>query len=226
MFNWYYVTPKILIIGASGQGRETAFYLMRMKKKNYNLEILGFIDDNPNLHNSIINNLPVLGGVEWLFNNNLDEIQVVIAIGSPKVKKKIVETIDELKLRFFNVIDPSSTIDSITTKLGRGLIIGPGSRVLTNTSIGDHVLINYNSVIGHDCKIHDFVNINPKVGIAGNVVVKDGASIGIGSNIIENTQIGEWSVVGAGAVVIKDVPDNVLVVGTPSYVKKHYSKIS
>jgi acetyltransferase EpsM len=44
----------------------------------------------------------------------------------------------------------------------------------------------------------------------------EGAQVGIGATIKQNITVGKWSVVGAGAVVIKDVPDNTVVVGNPA----------
>jgi UDP-2-acetamido-3-amino-2,3-dideoxy-glucuronate N-acetyltransferase len=49
-------------------------------------------------------------------------------------------------------------------------------------------------------------------------VIKKGASIGSGSTILSNVTIGENAIIGAGAVVTKDVPANVIVVGSPARV--------
>lgn len=47
-------------------------------------------------------------------------------------------------------------------------------------------------------------------------LIKKGASIGSGSTILANVTVGENAIVGAGAVVTKDVPANVIVVGSPA----------
>jgi acetyltransferase-like isoleucine patch superfamily enzyme len=46
----------------------------------------------------------------------------------------------------------------------------------------------------------------------------------MGSSVIEELVVGDGSVIAAGAVVIKDVPDRVLMTGIPAKVKKHYDK--
>lgn len=66
--------------------------------------------------------------------------------------------------------------------------------------------------------IEDFVHISPNAALAGNILVKKGAHIGIGANIIQGITIGENAVVGAGAVVLNDVPDQAVVVGSPARV--------
>jgi acetyltransferase EpsM len=50
--------------------------------------------------------------------------------------------------------------------------------------------------------------------------VEEGSHIGINACIKQNITVGKWSVVGAGAVVVKDVPDNVVVVGNPGRIIK------
>jgi UDP-perosamine 4-acetyltransferase len=44
------------------------------------------------------------------------------------------------------------------------------------------------------------------------------ATVGIGATIIDGITVGMNSFVGAGAVVVKDVPDNVVVAGVPAKV--------
>ena len=45
--------------------------------------------------------------------------------------------------------------------------------------------------------------------------------IGIGTTIIQGIKIGRNVTIGAGSVVIKDIPDNVMVVGNPAKILKN-----
>lgn len=47
-------------------------------------------------------------------------------------------------------------------------------------------------------------------------LVKRGASIGSGATILCGITIGEGALIGAGSMVIKDVPDHVVVAGNPA----------
>jgi acetyltransferase-like isoleucine patch superfamily enzyme len=49
-------------------------------------------------------------------------------------------------------------------------------------------------------------------------LVKYGASIGAGCVVLPGVTIGSWAMVGAGALVLRDVPDHALAVGTPATV--------
>jgi hypothetical protein len=48
------------------------------------------------------------------------------------------------------------------------------------------------------------------------VDIREGASIGANSTCIAPIVIGRWALVGAGSVVVKDVPDFAIVVGSPA----------
>ena len=76
--------------------------------------------------------------------------------------------------------------------------------------------MNTGAIIEHDCIIGDFANICPGVSMAGHTKIGRKSFLGIGSTIMDDITVGEESVVGAGAVVIRNVPDRVVVAGVPA----------
>jgi serine acetyltransferase len=50
--------------------------------------------------------------------------------------------------------------------------------------------------------------------VSGNVLIGQGALIGAASAVRENLKVGNNATVGLGATVVKDVADNITVVGT------------
>jgi acetyltransferase-like isoleucine patch superfamily enzyme len=109
---------------------------------------------------------------------------------------------------------------------------------------GKHTKIGKNVFINFDCTfldlggitIEDGVLIAPKVSLLSEghpidpdnrhalvpkaIHIKKNAWIGAGVTILQGVTIGENSVVAAGSVVSKDVPDNVIVGGTPAKIIK------
>jgi sugar O-acyltransferase (sialic acid O-acetyltransferase NeuD family) len=151
------------------------------------------------------------------FSNIPKDEKFFFALGSNLNRKKNVETFQS---EHFNLIHPSAII-SKNTEMGTGNAVMAGVVVNSSSKIGNHCIINTSASIDHDCEIGDYVHISPQVALAGNVKVAEGAQIGIGSSVKQNIAIGKWSVVGAGSVVIKDVPDNVVVVGNPARIIKN-----
>jgi len=212
------MTKKIIIIGASGLGKEV---LMTLHDYNTSkeFEILGFVDDNMNLWNKSIHDIPVLGGIDWILENAEKKIEYVIAIGVPKIRQKIVKKLENKKIKFISLIHPS-TIISKSSKIGKGCVIQPGVIIMPDVKIGDFVYVNINSCIGHDSIISDFVTVNPGVHINGNTKIEMLSDIGTGVAMKQNIKIGKNCVIGAGTVLISDVPDNSLFVGVPGKLKK------
>lgn len=205
----------MVIIGAGGFGREVLDIFEADNERHNAWEILGFVDDNPQMHGHTIREYPILGGVDWFLRSEANDVKAVIAVGDNKVRKKIAEKASGYGAKFCNIIHPS-TITTPHVKLGEGVIIAAGCIFTNNIRIENHVIINLDVTVGHDTVIEDFVNLNPGVHINGNNKVLEGAYIGSGAVTIQNVTVGRWSIIGAGAVVVQDAPDRVVAVGVPA----------
>jgi serine O-acetyltransferase len=92
--------------------------------------------------------------------------------------------------------------------LGLGLFIQHGfSTIIYANSIGENCWINQQVAIGYKDK-------NGKPTIGNNV------RIAAGAKVLGRVTIGDNAIVGANAVVVKDVPENCVVVGVPAYIVK------
>ena len=80
---------KIVIVGAGGFGREVKMLIDQINKNYDEYNFLGFYDDNIPI-GTIINRDKVLGSIDDLANVQ-DKTNVVIAIGTPDVKKRIIQ---------------------------------------------------------------------------------------------------------------------------------------
>ena len=78
---------KIYIVGAGGFGREVLWILDRINSHKPTWDFVGFIDDN--ISGSVTSEHPILGGCEY-FRTLAGEAWVVVAIGSPRVKKRLL----------------------------------------------------------------------------------------------------------------------------------------
>ncbi len=54
----------------------------------------------------------------------------------------------------------------------------------------------------------------------GGIVIEDGAWLGVGVTVLDGVTIGKGAVVGAGSVVMKDVPEDAVVMGVPACIVK------
>lgn len=210
---------KLYIVGAGGFGREVLWLARRMNEKESIWDIQGFIDDNPEIQNSEQDDYPVLGTTDYL-KNSQEEAWVVVAIGSAKVKKKVVEKISSYtNVHFATLIDPS-VIMSDRVQIGEGCIICAGTILTVDIKIGNHVIINLDCTVGHDDIIEDYVTVYPSVNISGNVIVGQESELGTGMQVIQGKSIKSNTIIGAGAVVVKDIVEAGTYMGAPAKMKR------
>lgn len=205
---------KIVIYGSGGFAREVVHLIEDINEQEETWEVLGYIDDNAENHGEVINDLPVLGGFDWI--KEQDSIAVAMGIGSPNAKKAIVKTLNELSnVTYPNLIHPSVKFSRFNT-IGKGNVICEGNILTTNIDIKDFVTINLNCTIGHDTLIGSYTTILPNASVSGNVVFEERVDFGTNATIIQGIKVGEGTIVGAGAVVVKDLPANCTAVGMPA----------
>lgn len=198
----------IVIIGAGGFGREVLEIIRDINKIKEEWTILGFVDDSPHFKDQVLNNYPVLGDSDWLLEYAKNkEIFAVIAIGDSSIREKLVLKIGSI-VQFANLIHPSAMITD-TVKMGVGNIITAGCIVSVNIEIGNHVIINLHSTIGHDCVLDDYCSIMPGVNVSGTVHLEKGVFLGTGVKILQNKTIGAKTIIGAGLTIHKNMPPNI-----------------
>lgn len=206
---------KIAIVGAGGFGREVKFIIDRINKVKPQFEISGFYDDNDSLP-SQIHGIPFLGSIDVLINST-EKMSVVLGIGIPLIKQKIVERLSSNNnLSYPNVIDPAAIMGHDNLKLGKGNVICAGVVATCDIEIGDFITLNLSCTVGHDTMIHNFASFMPSVNISGEVIIEKGVYVGTGAKIINQLTVGASTVVGAGAVVAKSLPANCTAVGIPA----------
>jgi UDP-2-acetamido-3-amino-2,3-dideoxy-glucuronate N-acetyltransferase len=123
-------------------------------------------------------------------------------------------------------------------RIGENCIVGRGAYIGTGVELGDNCKVQNYALVYEPAKLARGVFIGPAVVLTNDhfprainadgtpksaddwhpvgVDIREGASIGAGSTCIAPVVIGRWALVGAGSVVVKDVPDFALVVGSPA----------
>src|SRR5690348_7960340 len=211
----------VVIIGAGGTGREVCWIFEESNDVKPQWNLLGFVDDNRELHASQRCDLPVLGGFDWLATNAKKNLKVICAVGSPHARKTLTDRASDIGLSFCTAIHPSVQM-SRWVEVGSGSIIEAGCVLTTQVTVGPHTLLNTNCTVGHDAQIGPFCCINPGCHISGAVRIGEGVELGAGSVVIQCRTVGHWSVIGAGAVVISDIPPGVTAIGVPCRVIKQH----
>lgn len=140
---------------------------------------------------------------------------VIIAVGDTISRMEIVKKLPK-DITYWNYISKYAIITDKLVNFGKGSIICAGVIITTNVSIGNHVYINTNSKIAHDCEISDFVTISPGVNISGNVKINSNVYVGTNSAIKEKINIVSNVTIGMNCGVTKDINESGTYIGTPA----------
>lgn len=139
-----------------------------------------------------------------------------IAVGDNLIRKKIFEQLAEKSLLPVNAVHPFSVIDASAMIAKHAVMIAANATINPLASVGTGAICNTGCIIEHECVVGEFAHIGPGAVLCGNVKVGDGTFVGANAVIKQGISIGKNAMIGAGAVVVKDVPDNMTVVGVPA----------
>ncbi|OJV21632.1 MAG: acetyltransferase [Bacteroidetes bacterium 41-46] len=199
---------SVFLYGASGHAKVIIDSLTAS-----GFEVKGLFDDNPNVKELL--GYKVFGS----YNSEiLKESKLIISIGLNNIRKKVEDKLP-LNIKYGKAIHPTAIISEHATVCD-GSVVMQGAIIQSAASVGRHCIINTAASVDHDCLLEDFVHISPNATLCGNVFIGEGSQVGAGAVVIPGIRVGKWSLVAAGSVVMRDVPDNVLVMGNPARVVK------
>jgi tetrahydrodipicolinate N-acetyltransferase len=185
------------------------------------------IDFGANIKSFITGNVGVLFG-DWKV------IQPMLESNQDKIDDYVVENdrrnsaIPLLDMKNIHArIEPGAIIrDQVT--IGNNAVIMMGASINIGAVIGEGTMIDMNAVVGGRGTIGKNCHIGAGAVVAGvveppsakPVIIEDNVVVGANAVILEGVRVGKGSVVAAGAIVIDDVPENVVVAGTPARIIK------
>jgi sugar O-acyltransferase (sialic acid O-acetyltransferase NeuD family) len=197
---------KLIIIGAGGFAKAIIDSLNHTE-----LDLVGFIDS---YKSGFHQGYPIIAN-DINDIENLQDYVYFIGVGEPSVRYSFLSLLKEKQLSLINIIDKTAIL-SRNILLGDGIYIGKMVIINSDVKLQDGVVINTRALIEHGNAIGCCTNISTNVVLNGDVSV--GSLTFVGSCTVSNGQIniGSNSVIGSGSVIIKDIPDNVVVAGSPT----------
>lgn len=209
---------KSVIIGAGTYGEVYLAYLQEA-----GIDIVGFLDDDPEFEGQEVRGVPVLGGVASL--ETLKESHGIEAVycplGNNKLRVKFLTYARELGYKTPNYIHPSVII-SPNVKIGEGVYILLGTTIMPHTVINDFVMISMGVHLAHHNVLDEGVFLSTGCNFGASIHAHKYAYCGISSTIMTGLhELGEDCLIGAGAVVIRDVEPKAVMAGVPAKVLKY-----
>jgi sugar O-acyltransferase (sialic acid O-acetyltransferase NeuD family) len=206
----------LVLMGASGLGRETAEAVRAMNECGASWRLVGYLDDDPELWGTSLDGVPVLGGKEEL--KRLPNASVVVCTGRPEnyvSRPKIVKALCLSDERYATIVHPTAAV-STSSRIGPGSVLLACAVLTADVTIGSHVAVMSHVTLTHDNIVEDFATLASGVRLSGRVQIGEGAWVGAGALVREGRAVGAYALVGMGSVVLRDIPACEVWAGAPA----------
>lgn len=205
----------LIIIGVGGFAREVYWHAQESLGYRREWDLKGFLDGDVRLDEKEYGKLsmPLLGNVE---NYQADADDVFIcAVGTPKVRYRLTSIIEKRGGKFINLIHRTSIIHG-TVKMGTGNVLCPYTNLNDHSVIGNHLIFNGHSGIGHDGKAGDYSCFMGGASLMGYASVGERVYFADGAVAMPHSIVEDDAYVGIRSVVFKRVKSGQRVFGNPA----------
>ncbi|MFN5854768.1 MAG: acetyltransferase [Pseudanabaenaceae cyanobacterium] len=189
-------------------------------------DVIALFDNNPNALPSI-EHIPLYIGLDgfhdWVSRqSDIENIYGIAAIGGSYGRDRIGihELFRSSGIKVETVKHPSAYVCQSAT-IGEGCQLLCQSLIATDSILGESCIVNHQASVDHECHIGKGVHLAPSSTLCGCINLGDNVMIGAGAVVLPRISIGENTVVGAGSTVTRDLPSNVVAVGSPARIIRH-----
>ena len=205
---------KLAVYGAGGLGHEILeLALLLQKQKIISFESVFFTADHP--QEDHYKSFPVYDVRDIFETCGPSGLKFVIGVGEPSVRERLYHKVADRGYGFATLIHPWASV-SPQASIGDGTVIQAWASVSVDTVIGKNCYLQACALTGHDCRIGDHCILSSHTAVSGNVTIGTNTYIAPGVMIKEKITIGDHTVAGMGAVVVRDLPENVIALGSPA----------
>jgi sugar O-acyltransferase (sialic acid O-acetyltransferase NeuD family) len=208
------IEKKLIVFGAGGHGKVVATIAAKA-----GFLLAGFADDDDALHGTNTLGLPVLGGMEWLYDMPPETYAIALAVGNNFTRMAIAQSLISRHIEVATICSPSAMI-APSARIGQGTVIMPSVVVNPDAMIGEGAILNTGAIVEHDVMIGHYAHISPNAALGGGASIGDLAHIAMSATVLPLRRIGSRSVLGAGSVAVRDIPEDVVAFGSPARIQR------
>ena len=206
------------IYGFGGLGREVYDTVMLVRNE---ADRIIFIDDMEKHADSY----GVADILDFSSAARISDLGVVIAVGEPSTRIKLRQKVEAAGLRLHTVVHPTASISPFS-HIDDGVYIGAGAMVSCQVRLHKNVFLQPQSIIGHDSVLGADTLLSSLSMVCGNCLVGDGCYIAPNCVIKQEVKIGNSVLVAFSSTVHRDIPDDVVVMGSPARaIARNYGRV-
>jgi sugar O-acyltransferase (sialic acid O-acetyltransferase NeuD family) len=203
---------KVVLFGNQSAAREAYHDLVYFSDD----KVVGFTVDRDYIDRDTLFELPVVAFDDVAAVFPPAQYRMLIAVGYAGVNRLRAERYQQAKdkgYRLISYVSPRAT-SYPGLQIGDNCRISHNCVIFQNVKIGNNVAIGAGAMIGHDVSLGDHCFLSSGVGVSGGVTVGPYCFLGTNATIRNRIRIGRECVIGAGALVLEDLEDRSVCLGT------------
>jgi sugar O-acyltransferase (sialic acid O-acetyltransferase NeuD family) len=147
------------------------------------------------------------------------DVEVIIATGEPFFREMMAQKIYDAGFKLAKLISPTAVV-SDRAHIADGVIIMHGCVISCDAVLEENIYLNYYVLIAHDSSVGKNSVLSSKSITGGHVRIGHSTYIAQGVQIRDRINIGSNTIIGMGSVVLRDISDGVIAMGTPARAMK------
>lgn len=210
-------SKKIVLIGGGGHCKSC----IEVIQATGNYDITGILDLPSELGKEVMG-IKVIGSDNDYLKFHKEGNVFLITVGqikSPAIRKKIFEKLKSIGATIETVIAPTAYV-AASAIIEEGSIVMHQAFVNAAAKIGVNNIINTGAVLEHDVQVGDHNHFSTGSLTNGDCKIGNENFIGSGTCLANGVQVADNIIIGAGAVVIENLKEVGVYVGSPSKIIK------
>jgi len=208
------LNKEVIIFGTGEIGELTHFYF----KHDSAFKVVGFCADDQYVKENTFNGLPVIPLSELPAKFPKEKYSAHVALSYNKINQVRKEKYLQIKALGYTLPSYicSKSVFWPDLKIGDNCLVLENQTIQPTVEIGNNVMIWSGNHLGHGCKIMDHTYLSSHICISGHTVIGEQCFVGVNSTFKDFIKVGNRVFVTMGADVVKDVPDDAVVMPSPS----------
>ena len=202
---------NLILIGGGGHCKSV---IDVAESAGYN--ILGVLDMPEEVGKSILNYKVI--GTDDDIPFYVEKCEFLITVGqikTPAIRKKIANQVKLAGGQLATIIAPDAYVSKYA-KVGEGSVIMHRAFLNAEVVVGNNVIVNTLTNLGHEVKVGDFCHLSTGVMVCGNSKIGNDVFVGSQSVINHGIEIVDGTIVGSLTCVDKSIFERGVYVGNPA----------
>lgn len=138
-----------------------------------------------------------------------------VAIGHNASRLRVSRSLAAAGLQPASLIHPRALI-APTARVGVGCHVAADAVVNAAAEVGDHVILNISTCVGHEAKVGEAAQLCPGARVLGQSVVERLGFLGSNATLHAGRTLGRQATIGANSFAAEDVAEYTTVIGIPA----------